>query len=57
MTVSIAGQARQRLVATYAEIGPGDVAALFGSTDHLEIARTAPAPRTGWASVPVTPFS
>jgi S-adenosylmethionine hydrolase len=27
-----------RLVATYAEIRPGEVAALFGSTDHLELA-------------------
>lgn len=27
-----------RLVATYGEAGPGDVCALFGSTDHLEIA-------------------
>jgi S-adenosyl-L-methionine hydrolase (adenosine-forming) len=27
-----------RLVATYAEIGPDDVCALFGSTDHLELA-------------------
>jgi S-adenosylmethionine hydrolase len=28
----------ERLVATYAEIAPGEVCALFGSTDHLEIA-------------------
>ena len=27
-----------RLVATYAEIQPGEVCALFGSTDHLELA-------------------
>ncbi len=27
-----------RLVATYAEIGPREICALFGSTDHLEIA-------------------
>lgn len=27
-----------RLVATYADIGPGEICALFGSTDHLEIA-------------------
>ena len=28
----------RRLVATYAEAAPGEVCALFGSTDHLEIA-------------------
>lgn len=30
-----------RLVATYAEIGPGELCALFGSTDHLEVAAHA----------------
>jgi len=30
-----------RLVATYSEIGDGEVCALFGSTDHLEIAANA----------------
>ncbi|MGH9312151.1 MAG: SAM hydrolase/SAM-dependent halogenase family protein [Vicinamibacterales bacterium] len=30
-----------RLVATYAEIGDGEVCALFGSTDHLELAANA----------------
>jgi hypothetical protein len=30
-----------RLVATYAEIGDGEVCALFGSTDHLELAAHA----------------
>jgi S-adenosylmethionine hydrolase len=30
-----------RLVATYAEAAPGEVCALFGSTDHLEIAANA----------------
>src|SRR6266540_96217 len=28
----------QKVVSTYADAGPGDVCALFGSTDHLEIA-------------------
>ena len=28
----------ERVVATYAEIGDGEVCALFGSTDHLELA-------------------
>lgn len=32
------GEPVDRLVATYSEIGPGDVCALFGSTDHLEFA-------------------
>ena len=27
-----------RLVATYADIQPGEICALFGSTDHLELA-------------------
>jgi S-adenosyl-L-methionine hydrolase (adenosine-forming) len=30
-----------RLVTTYAEIAPGEVCSLFGSTDHLEIAANA----------------
>ena len=30
-----------RLVATYSEIGPDEVCALFGSTDHLELAANA----------------
>ena len=30
-----------RLVATYADIQPGEVCALFGSTDHLELAANA----------------
>jgi S-adenosylmethionine hydrolase len=32
------GEPVDRLVATYAEIHPGEVCALFGSTDHLEFA-------------------
>jgi S-adenosyl-L-methionine hydrolase (adenosine-forming) len=31
----------ERLVSTYAEIGPGEVCALFGSSDHLELAANA----------------
>ena len=30
-----------RVVATYADAGPGEICALFGSTDHLEIAANA----------------
>ena len=36
--VDAAGATVERLVATYAEIQPGEVCALFGSTDHLELA-------------------
>jgi S-adenosylmethionine hydrolase len=35
------GHAVQRLVATYSEIGLEEVCALFGSTDHLELAARA----------------
>ena len=36
--VSVGGRSVERLVATYAEIPAGEVCALFGSTDHLEVA-------------------
>jgi S-adenosylmethionine hydrolase len=35
------GHAVERLVSTYAEIGSGEVCALFGSSDHLELAANA----------------
>jgi S-adenosyl-L-methionine hydrolase (adenosine-forming) len=35
------GVSVERLVPTYAEIGPGEICALFGSTDHLELAAYA----------------
>jgi S-adenosylmethionine hydrolase len=38
MQVSAGGHAVGRLVATYADIQPGEICALFGSTDHLELA-------------------
>ena len=38
MEVSAAGHTVGRLVATYADIQPGEICALFGSTDHLELA-------------------
>ncbi len=38
MSVSAGGHTVGRLVATYADIQPGEVCALFGSTDHLELA-------------------
>jgi S-adenosylmethionine hydrolase len=39
--IGLAGTAVQRLVDTYADIGSGEVCALFGSTDRLEIAAHA----------------
>ena len=38
MTIDAAGQRIARLVATYAELPADGVGALFGSTDHLELA-------------------
>lgn len=38
LAIDAAGQRIERLVATYAELPPGGVGALFGSTDHLELA-------------------
>jgi S-adenosylmethionine hydrolase len=34
----IAGRQVLRLVATYSDVAPGELCALFGSTDHLEVA-------------------
>ena len=36
--VRLAGQQVPRIVATYSEAGPGELCALFGSTDHLDVA-------------------
>jgi S-adenosylmethionine hydrolase len=41
IAVEIAGQEVPRVVATYVEAQPGALCALFGSTDHLEIALNA----------------
>ena len=38
MEVLAGGHTVGRLVATYADIQPGEICALFGSTDHLELA-------------------
>lgn len=38
VVIEAGGRPIDRLVATYAEIAKGDVCALFGSTDHLELA-------------------
>jgi len=36
--LSVAGQAIARFVTTYSDLNPGEIGALFGSTDHLECA-------------------
>src|SRR5262249_31637947 len=36
--IRIGTQQGSRVVSTYAEVAPGEICALFGSTDHLEIA-------------------
>jgi S-adenosyl-L-methionine hydrolase (adenosine-forming) len=41
MEVTVGEHSIGRLVATYADIQPGEICALFGSTDHLEIAVNA----------------
>jgi S-adenosylmethionine hydrolase len=38
IAVEVGGRDVSRLVATYAEAPPGELCALFGSTDHLEVA-------------------
>ena len=38
IVVSVNGREVSRLVATYAEAGSGELCALFGSTNHLEVA-------------------
>ena len=39
--LTVGGQIVPRIVSTYAEVGADELAALFGSTDHLEIAARA----------------
>lgn len=41
LRLTIDGHAIDRIVSTYSDIGPEEVAALFGSTDHLECAMRA----------------
>lgn len=38
LEIAAGGREIQRLVSTYADIAPGEICALFGSTDHLELA-------------------
>jgi S-adenosyl-L-methionine hydrolase (adenosine-forming) len=39
--LTVGGQSIGRLVSTYSDIAPGEIGALFGSTDHLECAAQA----------------
>ena len=41
IAIDLAGHDIPRIVATYAEAPPGELCALFGSTDHLEVAINA----------------
>jgi S-adenosylmethionine hydrolase len=41
LQLTVGGQSINRIVSTYSEIGPGEIAALFGSTDQLEFAMRA----------------
>ena len=44
LTVTIGGQSAGRLVTTFGDLAPGEIGALFGSTDHLEcVAQSASA--------------
>ena len=49
--VTVGGQSIARIVSTYSDIEPGEIGALFGSTDHLEFAAqsTSAAERLGVA--------
>ena len=38
MEVTVGAQSIGKLVATYADILPGEIFTLFGSTEHLELA-------------------
>jgi S-adenosyl-L-methionine hydrolase (adenosine-forming) len=41
VSLTVGGHAISRLVSTYSDIAPGEIGALFGSTDHLECAAHA----------------
>jgi S-adenosyl-L-methionine hydrolase (adenosine-forming) len=41
IAIDIGGKDIARIIATYAEAPPGELCALFGSTDHLEVAINA----------------
>lgn len=41
VVLTVGGQTISRIVSTFAEIGPTEIGALFGSTDHLECAASS----------------
>ena len=41
MQLRVGGHSIAHFVSTYADIAPGEIGALFGSTDHLECAAQA----------------
>jgi len=41
LRLTVDGHVIDRIVSTYSDIGPEEIAALFGSTDHLEVAMRA----------------
>jgi S-adenosylmethionine hydrolase len=41
LQLTAGGHSINRIVSTYSEIGPGEIAALFGGTDHLELSMRA----------------
>lgn len=41
LQLTVGGQSIARIVSTFADIGAGEIGALFGSTDHLEVAAHA----------------
>jgi hypothetical protein len=47
--VHIGGRQVSKVVSTYADVAPGEVCALFGSTDHLEIAANGASAAVGLA--------
>ena len=41
LQLTVAGHSIARIVSTYSDVPPGELGALFGSTDHLEVAAHA----------------
>jgi S-adenosyl-L-methionine hydrolase (adenosine-forming) len=50
LTLTVNGRAAAGMVATYADIRPGEVCGLFGSTDHLEFAANGGSAATALAA-------
>jgi S-adenosylmethionine hydrolase len=55
LTIRIGGRQVSRVVSTYADAPPGELCALFGSSDHLEIAASGASAAAALASGPGTP--